>query len=58
MPGMKWCLKIKMLSQLVRRYLYHLGKMCLGEYGDKFYVILEGLVSVLVPSKVKKQVDE
>jgi hypothetical protein len=21
----------------------------LGEYGDKFYVILEGLVSVLVP---------
>ena len=24
-------------------------KLCLGDYGDKFYVILDGLVSVLVP---------
>ena len=27
----------------------------LGDYGDKFYVILEGLVSVLVPQKAKQK---
>ena len=27
--------------------------MMIGEYGDKFYVILEGQVSVLVPQKKK-----
>ena len=31
---------------------------CKGEYGDKFYVILEGQVSVLVPQKVKKVAQE
>ena len=29
----------------------------IGEYGDKFYVILDGTVSVLVPQK-KKQTEE
>lgn len=32
----------------------HVTHNLLGEYGDKFYVILDGLVSVLVPQKVKK----
>ena len=57
MPGMKWCLRIKTSLQLVsckdnRCNVY------VGEYGDKFYVILDGMVSVLVPSKVKKQVED
>ena len=27
--------------------------MCLGTVGDKFYIILEGLVSILIPDPVK-----
>lgn len=30
----------------------------MGEYGDKFYVILEGKVSILVPNKAKKAAEE
>ncbi len=30
----------------------------MGEYGDKFYVILEGKVSILVPNKAKKVAED
>jgi hypothetical protein len=57
MPGMKWCNRIKTSSQLVS-CKDNTCVMYVGEYGDKFYVILDGMVSVLVPSKVKKQFED